>query len=117
MKSGRTDDPYWNACQLEMVRTGYMHGYMRMYWGKKVIEWTADWRRAWALLIEWNDRYEIDGRDPNGYAGVAWCFGMHDRPWKEREVFGVIRYMNANGLKRKFDIEAYVRNVREQTAQ
>ena len=113
MEAGETYDPYWNACQKEMVHTGTMAGYMRMYWGKKVIEWSADWRRAWALLVEWNDRYELDGRDPNGYAGVAWCFGMHDRPWKTRAVFGSIRYMNDKGLKRKFDADAYVRDVEE----
>ena len=115
LEAGETHDPYWNACQREMVLTGHMHGYMRMYWGKKVIEWTRDWRRAWDLLIEWNDRYELDGRDPNGYAGTAWCFGMHDRPWKERAVFGPVRYMNAAGLERKFDIEAYVRDVERRT--
>ena len=111
MESGSTHDPYWNACQKEMVYTGCMHGYMRMYWGKKVIEWTQDWRAAWYLLMKWNDQYELDGRDPNGYAGVAWCFGMHDRPWTQRPVFGAVRYMNDKGLRRKFDIEAYVRDV------
>ena len=111
MEAGETDDAYWNAAQREMVHTGYMHGYMRMYWGKKVMEWASDWRRAWGLLTSWNDTYELDGRDPNGYAGVAWCFGMHDRPWKERAVFGVVRYMNAAGLKRKFDIDRYVVEV------
>jgi deoxyribodipyrimidine photo-lyase len=106
-----------NACQKEMVYTGYMQGYMRMYWGKKVIEWTQDWRAAWNLLMKWNDKYELDGRDPNGYAGVAWCFGMHDRPWAQRPVFGAVRYMNDKGLRRKFDIEAYVRDVNTRIAE
>lgn len=111
MEAGQTGDPYWNACQLQMIHTGNMHGYMRMYWGKKVIEWSADWRQAWSLLMRWNDFYELDGEDPNGYAGVAWCFGMHDRPWANRDVFGSIRYMNDKGLKRKFDADAYVQKV------
>lgn len=102
LEQAETDDPYWNACQREMVRSGRMHGYMRMYWGKKILEWTQDPQDALSIAFELNDRYELDGRDPNGYAGVAWCFGKHDRPWVERPVFGKIRYMNANGLKRKF---------------
>lgn len=109
LERGETGDPYWNACQRQMVRTGHMHGYMRMYWGKKILEWMQDPPDAFALACELNDRYELDGRDPNGYAGVAWCFGKHDRPWVERPVFGKIRYMNANGLRRKFrGIDDYV---------
>jgi len=91
-----------------MVVTGKMHGYMRMYWGKKILEWSETPEDAYRAALHLNNRYEIDGRDPNGYAGVAWCFGKHDRPWKEREIFGKIRYMNANGLKRKFDADLYV---------
>jgi len=79
-----------------------------MYWGKKLIEWSATPEQAWKWAIYLNDKYELDGRDPNGYAGVAWCFGKHDRPWTERAVFGTLRYMNFNGLKRKFDIERYI---------
>jgi deoxyribodipyrimidine photo-lyase len=94
-----------------MVLTGKMHGYMRMYWGKKILEWAERPEDAFALALRLNNRYQLDGRDPNGFAGVAWCFGKHDRPWAERPVFGLVRYMNANGLKRKFDIEAYVRRV------
>ncbi len=109
LTAGETDDPYWNACQREMVSTGKMHGYMRMYWGKKVLEWTDDPEEAFSRLLTLNDRYELDGRDPNGYAGVAWIFGKHDRPWAERPVFGKVRYMNANGLRRKFkNIQDYV---------
>lgn len=106
-----THDPYWNAAQREMMVTGKMHGYMRMYWGKKILEWSASPEEAYGTALYLNNKYEIDGRDPNGYAGVAWCFGKHDRPWKEREVFGKVRYMNANGLKRKFDADGYVGKV------
>ena len=102
LEAGETHDEFWNACQRQMVRSGYMHGYMRMYWGKKILEWTPDPEDAFALTIALNDRYELDGRDPNGYTGVAWCYGLHDRPWVERPVFGKVRYMNANGIKRKF---------------
>lgn len=111
LENGETHDEYWNACQNEMVHTGVMHGYMRMYWGKKVIEWSPDTATAWRSLITLNDRYELDGRDPNGYAGIAWCFGLHDRPWPERPVFGKVRYMNDKGLRRKFDTRAYIRDV------
>ncbi|MEX2443829.1 MAG: deoxyribodipyrimidine photo-lyase [Alkalispirochaeta sp.] len=114
LEGAQTDDPYWNACQRELVRRGKMHGYMRMYWGKKILEWMQEPAEAMALAITLNDRYELDGRDPNGYAGVAWCFGAHDRGWPERPVFGKVRYMNANGLKRKFKhIDDYVHRWRE----
>jgi len=110
-EQAKTHDPYWNAAQQEMVLTGKMHGYMRMYWGKKILEWTKHPREGFRIALALNNKYELDGRDPNAFAGVAWCFGQHDRAWGERPVYGKIRYMNANGLKRKFDIEAYVRNV------
>ncbi|HDR73143.1 MAG TPA: deoxyribodipyrimidine photolyase, partial [Methanoculleus sp.] len=106
-----THDPYWNAAQLEMVHTGKMHGYMRMYWGKKILEWSETPERAFETALALNNRYELDGRDPNGYTGVAWCFGKHDRAWAERPVFGKVRYMNAAGLRRKFDADAYVEKV------
>ncbi len=109
--AAQTHDPYWNAAQREMVLTGKMHGYMRMYWGKKILEWTRTWRDAFRIALHLNDRYELDGRDPNGFAGVAWCFGKHDRAWQERPVLGKIRYMNASGLRRKFDPDAYVERV------
>jgi deoxyribodipyrimidine photo-lyase len=111
LEAASTHDPYWNAAQKEMVVTGRMHGYMRMYWGKKIIEWSSSPEEAFSTAISLNNRYELDGRDPNGYAGVAWCFGKHDRPWKERPVFGTVRYMNARGLERKFDIKAYVDRI------
>ena len=112
LEEGRTHDIYWNAAQLEMVHTGKMQGYMRMYWGKKVLEWTSSPESAYETLVHLNDKYSLDGRDPNGYAGIAWCFGKHDRPWKERPVFGTVRYMNAKGLERKFKMKDYVEKVR-----
>jgi len=111
LERATTHDPYWNAAQRQMALTGRMHGYMRMYWGKKVIEWTRDPAEAFRILVELNDRYELDGRDPNGYAGISWCFGTHDRPWGQRRVFGGVRYMNDSGLRRKFDADAYVEMV------
>lgn len=111
-ENAATHDPYWNAAQDQMVLTGFMHGYMRMYWGKQILAWSATPEEAYRTAILLNDRYSLDGRDPNGYAGVAWCFGKHDRPWTGRPVFGTVRYMNANGLKRKFDADAYVRSIR-----
>jgi deoxyribodipyrimidine photo-lyase len=111
-EAAATHDPYWNAAQDEMVLTGRMQGYMRMYWGKQILAWSASPEEAYATAVSLNDRYSLDGRDPNGYAGVAWCFGKHDRPWTGRPVFGTVRYMNANGLKRKFDADAYVRRIR-----
>lgn len=112
LETASTDDPYWNAAQMEMVLTGKMHGYMRMYWGKKVLEWTRRPEEALEILITLNDKYELDGRDPNGYAGIAWCLGKHDRSWKERPVFGQVRYMNAEGLRRKFKVDLYVQKIR-----
>lgn len=111
LESAQTHDPYWNAAQTEMAVIGRMHNYMRMYWGKKIIEWSATPAAAFAAALKLNDKYELDGRDPNGLAGVAWCFGKHDRPWRERKIFGKVRYMNDAGLKRKFNIEEYVRRI------
>uniref|UniRef100_A0A914XQ95 Deoxyribodipyrimidine photo-lyase n=1 Tax=Plectus sambesii TaxID=2011161 RepID=A0A914XQ95_9BILA len=111
LENGDTHDQYWNAAQLEMVHQGKMHGYMRMYWGKKVIQWTSNMEEAYKFLIEQNDKYELDGREPNGYEGVVWCFGKHDRAHAERAVFGKLRFMNDEGLKRKFkSINDYVRS-------
>jgi deoxyribodipyrimidine photo-lyase len=109
----KTHDPYWNAAQKEMVLTGKMHGYMRMYWGKKILEWTKSPRQAFKIALFLNNKYELDGRDPNGFAGVAWCFGKHDRAWSERKVLGKVRYMNTAGLKRKFDADKYVEKVNQ----
>ena len=104
-----THDRLWNAAQVEMAKTGKMHGYMRMYWAKKILEWTTSPEQAMEFAIYLNDKYSLDGRDPNGYAGIAWSIGgVHDRAWGERPVFGKIRYMNYNGCKRKFDVEGYI---------
>jgi len=112
LQTARTHDPYWNAAQMEMVATGKMHGYMRMYWGKKIIEWSPTPQEAFHRCLQLNNSYELDGRDPNGYAGVAWCFGKHDRPWATRPVFGSVRYMNDRGLRRKFDADGYAGKYR-----
>lgn len=113
LESAQTHDPYWNAAQLEMVKTGKMSNYMRMYWGKKVLEWTPSPQIAWDILIYMNNKYELDGRDPNSFTGIAWCFGNHDRPWTRRAIFGTVRYMNASGLERKFDMKAYLKKVND----
>jgi len=109
LENTRTHDPYWNAAQKEMVIKGKMHGYMRMYWGKKILEWSKTPEEAFKIALYLNNKYELDGRDPNGFTGVAWCFGKHDRPWGERAIFGNVRYMNDKGLKRKFDADKYVK--------
>jgi deoxyribodipyrimidine photo-lyase len=104
-----THDDLWNAAQREMVARGKMHGYMRMYWAKKILEWTKSPATAMRHAIYLNDRYELDGRDPNGYTGIAWSIGgVHDRAWGERPVFGKIRYMSQRGMRSKFDSDAYV---------
>ena len=109
-----THDELWNAAQREMVHTGKMHGYIRMYWAKKILEWSATPEDALSVAIDLNDRYELDGRDPNGYAGIAWSIGgVHDRAWGERDIFGKIRYMSYDGCRRKFDVPAYIRRMAE----
>lgn len=113
LEASDTHDAYWNAAMTEMVKTGFMHNYMRMYWGKKILEWTADPEDAFYTALYLNNKYFLDGRDPNSYAGVGWVFGLHDRPWARRPIFGTVRYMNANGLKRKFDIDRYVERVED----
>ncbi len=106
-----THDPYWNAAQKEMVVSGYMNGYMRMYWGKKLLEWTENYQSAFQRILYLNNKYLLDGRDPNGFAGAAWIFGKHDRAWKERKIFGKVRYMNKAGLERKFNMKKYINRV------
>ena len=104
-----THDELWNAAQIEMVTTGKMHGFMRMYWAKKILEWTPDVQTSINTALYLNDRYELDGNDPNGVVGVMWSVcGIHDRAWNERPVFGKVRYMNYNGCKRKFDVKRYI---------
>lgn len=113
LETGRTHDRYWNAAQKELTETGRIHGYMRMYWGKKILQWSSSPEEAFKTALFFNNRWALDGRDPNSFAGVAWCFGKHDRPWKERDIFGTVRYMNAQGLKRKFPMEDYVHRTEE----
>lgn len=108
LAAGRSPDPLWNAAQLQMVHGGKMHGYMRMYWAKQLLLWTPDAATALHYANTLNDRFSLDGRDPNGYAGTAWSIGgVHDRAWPSRQVFGKIRCMNSNGCRRKFDVKAY----------
>jgi deoxyribodipyrimidine photo-lyase len=108
LEGARTHDDLWNAAQAEMVTTGKMHGYMRMYWAKKILEWTPSPEHAMKRAIYLNDKYELDGRDPNGYTGIAWSIGgVHDRAWGERDVFGKIRFMSQSGCRGKFDTELY----------
>jgi deoxyribodipyrimidine photo-lyase len=114
LEQGRTHDELWNAAQRDMVQRGKMPGYLRMYWAKKILEWTASPEEAQAAAISLNDKYELDGRDPNGYAGIAWSIGgVHDRPWFERPIFGKIRYMSYNGCRAKFDVAAYIHQTQD----
>jgi deoxyribodipyrimidine photo-lyase len=114
LEHAQTDDPYWNAAQRQMTLTGFMHNYMRMYWGKRILGWMDDPEAAFNATVFLNNKYELDGRDANSFANIAWVYGTHDRPWgPQRKVFGTVRYMNAGGLERKFDIDAYVRQIDE----
>ncbi|MDW8130253.1 MAG: deoxyribodipyrimidine photo-lyase [Bryobacterales bacterium] len=107
-----THDEIWNAAQKELLLTGKIHGYARMYWGKKIIEWSASHREALRIMIELHDRLALDGRDPNTYTNILWCFGLHDRPWRERPVFGTVRYFSRQGFLRKTDTAAYLARIR-----
>ncbi len=111
LESAATHDPFWNAAMKQMKSTGQLHGYMRMYWGKKILEWSASPQSGFREALRLNNRWFLDGRDPCSFAGVAWCFGLHDRPWGERPIFGNVRFMNESGLKRKFDMALYLRFV------
>ncbi|MCE5238138.1 deoxyribodipyrimidine photo-lyase [bacterium] len=113
LEAADTHDEYWNAAMREMLLTGFMHGYMRMYWGKQIIAWSPDPREAFGRILCLNNKYFLDGRDPVSFANVAWCFGKHDRPFMERPIFGKVRTMNAAGLRRKFDMAAYLRRVED----
>lgn len=113
LENAKTHEDLWNAAQIEMVNTGKMHGYMRMYWAKKILEWSKSPEESLRIAIYLNDKYELDGRDPNGYTGIAWSIGgVHDRPWFERPVYGKIRYMNRNGAEKKFDIDVYIKKYK-----
>ena len=111
LESAETHDAYWNAAMREMIYTGYMHNHMRMYWGKKILEWSRTPEQAYETTLYLNDKYFVDGRDANSYANIAWVFGNHDRGWKERDVLGKIRYMSAGGLERKAKPKEYVEKV------
>lgn len=112
LEQAATHDDLWNACQREMVATGRMHGYMRMYWGKKILEWCETPEEAFAHAVYLNDKYELDGRDANGYTGISWAIGgRHDRPWKARPIFGTVRFMSLDGMHRKIDVEAYIEQI------
>lgn len=112
LENGNTHEILWNACQQDLVQSGKLHGFLRMYWAKKILEWTPDPESALEYAITLNDRYSLDGRDPNGYTGIAWSLGgVHDRAWRERSVFGKVRYMNEAGCRRKFDVERYIKTV------
>jgi deoxyribodipyrimidine photo-lyase len=106
-----THDAYWNAAMNEMRRTGYMHNHMRMYWGKQILAWSASPEAAFQTVLELNNKYFLDGRDPNSYANIGWVFGLHDRPWPEREIYGTVRSMTIGGLERKADPKSYIRRV------
>lgn len=115
-EAAQTHDVLWNAAQWELVKTGKMHGYMRMYWAKKILEWTSSPQEALAVAIYLNDKYSLDGRDPNGYTGIAWSIGgVHDRAWGERPVFGKVRYMSYKGSKSKFNVDRYIQKVASYT--
>jgi deoxyribodipyrimidine photo-lyase len=113
LENAGTHDEYWNAAMKEMVHTGYMHNYMRMYWGKKILEWSNTPEHAYKTTLYLNNKYFLDGRDPNSFANVAWVFGQHDRGWTEREVYGKVRYMSSGGLERKTKPDQYVEKVEE----
>lgn len=108
LEAGATHDPLWNAAQGQLLREGRIHNYLRMLWGKNIVAWTESPRRALRVMIELNDRWAVDGRDPNSYSGISWCLGRYDRPWPEREVFGKVRSMTSASTRRKLDVDGYV---------
>ena len=111
IEAAETYDELWNAAQRELVNTGLLHNYVRMLWGKRVIEWQRTYEMAFELLVHLNNKYALDGRDPNSYAGILWCFGKHDRPWFERKIFGTIRYMTSRSMAKKFNARRYISSV------
>ncbi|HZD47402.1 MAG TPA: FAD-binding domain-containing protein, partial [Silvibacterium sp.] len=112
LERAQTHDELWNAAQMQMVKTGWMHNYLRMYWAKKILEWAPNPALAWEWAVILNDKYELDGRDPNGYQGIAWAMGgVHDRPWFDRPIFGTVRYMSGASTGRKFDANRYIEQV------
>jgi deoxyribodipyrimidine photo-lyase len=115
LEKAQTHDDLWNAAQTQMVKTGWMHNYLRMYWAKKILEWAPNPALAWEWAVILNDKYELDGRDPNGYSGIAWAMGgVHDRPWFDRPIFGTVRYMSGASTGKKFDSKRYIAQVNGQ---
>jgi deoxyribodipyrimidine photo-lyase len=112
-ETAQTHDPLWNACQTELLTSGKIHGYLRMYWGKKILDWCRTPAEALEIMIYLNNQYALDGRDPNSWVGILWCLGLHDRPFGERAVFGQIRYMSGESLTRKIDVPGYIERVRQ----
>ena len=108
LAAAETNDPVWNAAQNQLRREGSLHNYMRMLWGKRVIAWTRRPEEAFAILEDLNNRYGVDGRDPNSYSGILWCFGRYDRPWPERPIFGKVRLMTSASTKRKLELKKYL---------
>ena len=108
IEAAETYDELWNAAQRELLSTGHIHNYVRMLWGKRVIEWQRSYEMAFELLVHLNNKYALDGRDPNSYAGILWCFGKHDRPWFDRDIFGAIRYMTSQSMAKKFNARRYM---------
>lgn len=114
LEAAQTHDDLWNAAQLQMLHAGWMHNYMRMYWAKKILEWSSSPASAYQTAIYLNDKYFLDGRDPNGYAGVAWAIaGKFDRPWFQRPIFGTIRYMSGDAARKKFDADSYIAQMQK----
>jgi deoxyribodipyrimidine photo-lyase len=116
LESAGTHDELWNAAQTELLREGRIHNYLRMLWGKKILEWSPTPREALAVMIELNNRFAVDGRDPNSYAGIFWCLGRYDRPWPERPIFGTVRYMSSENTARKHRVREYVQRFSCPTA-
>ena len=113
LEQAQTADPIWNAAQRQLIREGIIHNYLRMVWGKKVLEWTPDPETALAYMIELNNKYALDGRDPNSYSGIFWCLGRFDRSWFERPIFGTIRYMSSDSARKKLKMTGYLRTFGE----
>jgi deoxyribodipyrimidine photo-lyase len=113
LESAATCDDLWNAAQTELLLRGRIHGYYRMYWGKKILQWSPSPEEALAAALYLNDRYAVDGQDPASIANILWCFGLHDRPWPERPIFGTVRSMSRAGMERKTDVAAYIREIKE----
>ena len=107
-EQARTHDELWNAAQSQLVRDGHIHNYLRMLWGKKILHWTDNPVDALEIMIELNNKYGVDGRDPNSYSGIFWCLGRYDRGWAEREIFGKVRYMTCKSTRRKYSVDDYI---------